>query len=40
MFPLSRMAVVQISNRNGMCAINSEGNYSGRGMGGTCKVNG
>lgn len=32
--------IVWSSNRNGLCAINSEGNYSGRGMGGTCEVNG
>lgn len=40
MFPLSHMEIGWISNRNGLCAINSAGNYSGRGMGGTCKVNG
>lgn len=43
-FPLSHMEIAWISNRNGLCsdlcAVNSEGNCNGRGMGGTCKVNG
>jgi len=39
-FPLSQTEIVWIGNRSGSCAINSEGNYGGRGMGGTRKVNG
>lgn len=39
-FPLSHTEIVWISNRNGLCAISSEGNYSGRGTAITCKLNG